>query len=240
MKPTQTLSEAFDDICVSQAPLNERLAAYAEKLRELNFPFAEAYDHLIARLIAGEIGSTAPAVGETMPDFILPGKNGRLVSLDDFTSRGPVVLSFNRGHWCPFCKIELKTIAEHVGEIHAAGAGLVSIIPDRQQFAQPLRVLTSDRFEIITDLENSYALSLGLVMWIGEQLKEMMRGRGHALETYHGADGWLVPLPATFVIGRDKRVVARRVDPDFRHRMEIDEILAAIKSPAAVGVENHK
>ncbi|WP_295559616.1 redoxin domain-containing protein [uncultured Hyphomicrobium sp.] len=229
MKQTTTLADAFEEICASEAPLNERLAAYAEKLRELNFPFAEAYDEVVARVLAGEVGQMAPAVGEPMPDFILPGKDGHLVSLDDVTQHGPAVISFNRGHWCSFCKIELRTIAEHHEEITASGAVMVSIIPDRQQFAGPLHALTLGKIQILTDVDNGYALSLGLVMWIGEHLKALMKGRGYHLETFHGSDGWFIPLPATFVVDQSKIVLARFVDPDFRRRMEIDEILAALR-----------
>lgn len=229
MKQTTTLADAFEEICASEAPLNERLAAYAEKLRELNFPFAEAYDEVVARVLAGEVGQMAPAVGEPMPDFILPGKDGHLVSLDDVTQHGPAVISFNRGHWCSFCKIELRTIAEHHEEITASGAVMVSIIPDRQQFAGPLHTLTLGKIQILTDVDNGYALSLGLVMWIGEHLKALMKGRGYHLETFHGSDGWFIPLPATFVVDQRKNVLARFVDPDFRRRMEIDEILAALR-----------
>jgi peroxiredoxin len=233
LKKAPTLAEAFEEICTSEAPLNQRLAAYAEKLRELNFPFAEAYDTMVGRVLAGEVGQTAPVVGAAMPDFILPGAEGDLVSLDDVTQLGPAVISFNRGHWCSFCKIELRTIAEHHDEIADTGAEMVSIIPDRQQFAKPLRTLIQDKFRILTDLDNGYALSLGLVMWIGENLKGLMKGRGYHLETYHGSDGWFVPVPATFVVGRDKTVLARFVDPDFRRRMEIEEIIAALRSAQA-------
>ncbi|HKZ97912.1 MAG TPA: peroxiredoxin-like family protein [Hyphomicrobiaceae bacterium] len=229
MKKTSTLAEAFEEICVMDAPLNERLAAYAERLKELGFPFSEAYDALVAKLIAGEIGTRAPVAGEAMPLFILPAKSGTLVALDELTAKGPVVISFNRGHWCPFCKIELKTIAAHHNEIAAHGAEVVSIMPDRQKFVGRLRADTLENLRILTDIDNGYALSLGLVMWLGERLRELMRGRGYHLETFHGNDGWFVPLPATFVVGSNGRVIARFVDPDFRKRMEIEDILAALR-----------
>ncbi|MFA5951136.1 MAG: peroxiredoxin-like family protein [Hyphomicrobium sp.] len=225
-----SLAVAFEEICNSDAPLNVRLAAYADRLRELNFPFAEAYDHLVARLIAGEIGNTAPVVGDDMPDFVLASKTGALTSLDDLTRAGPLVLSFNRGHWCPFCKIELRTIAAHHAEIRALGAEVASIIPDKQQFTHELRSATLDKLHILSDVDNGYALSLGLVMWLGDRVKELMKGRGYHLEAYHGNEGWFVPLPATFVIDQKKKVVARFVDPDFRKRMGIDDILAALGS----------
>lgn len=223
-----SLAEAFENICVMDAPLNVRLAAYANKLTELNFPFAEAYDELIARLLTGEIGKDSPKIGEPMPPFILPGQNGELISLDELLVNGPVVVSLNRGHWCPFCKIELRTIAEYHKEISSLGGQVVSILPDRQQFVRQLRQDTQDKLMILTDIDNGYALSIGLVLWLGEKLKALMKGRGHHLESYHGSDGWLVPLPATFVVATDGCVVARHVDPDFRTRMDINEILAAL------------
>jgi peroxiredoxin len=225
---TQTLADAFADICMMDAPLNARLAAYASKLRELNFPFAEAYDDLVARLYAGEVGCAAPSVGEIMPLFTLPSRSGSLVSLDDLVIRGPVVLSFNRGHWCPFCKIELKTISDYHSEIENQGARVVSIMPDRQGLTGDLRALTRDSILLLSDIDCGYALSLGLVAWVGEALKGLMKGRGYHLDAFHGNDGWFLPVPATFVIGRDFRIRARFVDPDFRKRMEIDEILSAL------------
>ena len=195
-----SLAEAFEAICVMDAPLNARLAAYAEKLRELNFPFAEAYDELVGRLLVGEIGTASPKVGDSMPLFVLPGRCGHLVGLQDLLQKGPVVISFNRGHWCPFCRIELRTITRHHAEIAAIGGQVVSIIPDRQQFLGQLHKDTDDELTILTDVDNGYALSLGLVLWLGDRLKTLMKGRGHRLETYQGNDGWFVPLPATFVV----------------------------------------
>ncbi len=233
MTKTATLTEAFDEICMMDGPLNARLAAYAAKLRELEFPYAEAYDDLVARLYAGEIGAQAPAVGEPMPPFILPSKAGVLVSLDELTAAGPVVISFNRGHWCPFCKIELRTIASYHHELAANGARIVTIMPDRQQFVEDLRQITLNTIEFLTDVDNGYALSLGLAMWLGKTVTELMRGHGYRLETYQGNDGWFVPVPATFVVGQDGLVIARFVDPDFRKRMEVTDIIAALKRAAS-------
>ena len=212
------------------APLNERLAAYATALRELNFPFAEAYDDLVARLKAGGIGASAPLVGELMPPFRLPAYPRRLVNLEEILSAGPAVISFNRGHWCPFCKIELSTIASHHDEIAAYGGQLVTILPDRQQFVRQLPDEVLRSFIVLSDIDNAYALSLGLAIWLGERIAKLMEGRGHRLAEYQGNDGWIVPLPATFVVGSNGRVIARHVDPEFRQCMEIDEILEVLKA----------
>lgn len=229
-KKPATLAEAFEEICALEAPLNERLAIYAAKLRELSFPFAEAYDDLVARLLAGEVGKEAPAVGDRMPDFVLPEQTGHLLTLDDLVAGGPAVISFNRGHWCPFCKIELRALAEHYHEIAGLGATVCSILPDRQRFTGELRAATKGNLRIVSDIDNGYALSLGLALWVGDRVKELMKGRGYHLDVYQGNDGWFLPLPATFVVARDKAVLARFVDPDFRRRMEIDEILKALRA----------
>jgi peroxiredoxin len=226
------MADVLEDICMLDAPLSVRLASYADKVRQLSFPFAEAYDDLAARLLSGEIGKDAPAVGETMPDFVLPERTGHLVSLDDILARGPAVISFNRGHWCPFCKIELRSLAENYDEITALGASVVSIIPDRQEFASLLRTWTSDKIIILSDVDNGYTLSMGLALWLGDRLKDLMTGRGVNLDLVQGNSGWFVPLPATFVLAPDKRVVARFIDPDIRRRMETSEILDALRAIA--------
>jgi len=233
VKKPSTLAEAFGQICKMEAPLNERLAAYASALRDLNFPFAEAYDDLVARLTAGGIGASAPLVGEMLPPFQLPAYPHRLVSLEELLHAGPVVISFNRGHWCPFCKIELSTIADHHEQIAAHGAQLVTILPDRQKFTRQLPDEILRSFIVLSDIDNAYALSLGLALWLGERVAKLMAGRGYRLSEYQGNDGWFVPLPATFVVGANGRVLARHVDPEFRQRMEIDEILAALKASHA-------
>lgn len=239
MTPSTTLAQAFADICTMDGPLSRKLAAYSDKLRELNFPFAEAYDVLVARLIDGAIGSGAPKVGEPMPPFALPARNGALVRLDDLLADGPVVISFNRGHWCPFCKIELRTVAAYHTEIAAHGGQVVSILPDGQGFLGQLDADTEGKLQILTDIDNGYALSLGLVMWLGDRLKELMQGRGFHLDQIHGNDGWFVPLPATFVVAPDGLVASRHVDPDFRLRMDVDEILAALRRVEGHSTQSH-
>ncbi|MGE0054712.1 MAG: peroxiredoxin-like family protein [Hyphomicrobium sp.] len=227
-KPT-SLVEAFDQICEMDGSLGDKLAAYNSRLKELNFPFAEAYDDLVSRLIDGQIGATAPKPGDRMPTFLLPGPDARLVSLEDVLAHGPAVLSFNRGHWCPFCRIELRALSDHHEELQALGVTAVSIIPDRQAFAARLDQELGERILILSDIDNAYSLSIGLALWLGDRLHELMLGRGHHLETYQGSDGWFVPLPATFVVSRKGIVVASFVDPDFRKRMEPDAILEILR-----------
>src|SRR5271169_5615286 len=121
------LAEALARICTMDAPLGARLAAYADVMRDLQSPFADEYDRIVARLRSGEAGAGAPHPGEDMPPFLLPSADGRMVSLDELRAGGPVVVSFNRGHWCPFCKIELGALAAAEREFAELDAKVVSI-----------------------------------------------------------------------------------------------------------------
>jgi peroxiredoxin len=84
-------------------------------------------------------------------------------------------------------------------------------------------------FRVLTDLDLAYAFSLGLVFWVGDKIKAAYRQFGIDLERFQGHGGWLLPIPATIVVGKDGRIKARFVDPDFRHRMAIEDILAALR-----------
>ena len=83
---------------------------------------------------------------------------------------------------------------------------------------------------MLTDFANGYAISLNLAIWIGEEMKQYMTKGGRDLEIYHGIGSWFLPIPATFVVGADGLVKTRFIDPDYRKRMDLDELLAALKS----------
>lgn len=230
MTSTRSFADILAEIVASDAPLGERLAAYAEALREAQSPFVVEYDRLVERVRQGMVGAGAPGPGEPMPPFLLPDAGGRMVGLEELLADGPLVVSFNRGHWCPFCKIELSALAGVRREFAELGARTISIMPDRQAFTAPLQASLDNRILVLTDMDNEYALSLGLVMWVGDAIRDLMIGWGPRLDAFQGNDAWFVPLPATFVVGRDGRVRARYVDADFRTRMEIADIMQALRS----------
>jgi peroxiredoxin len=223
-----SLVDALSEICVMDAPLWRRIETWVALQRASGSPFVEATQGLADRLQAGEIGRDAPKVGERMPPFLLPDRRGRLVALDDVAGPNGLVLSFNRGHWCPFCQIELAALAQAHEDFVELGANVVSIMPDRQAYVGRLPGAVVGRLSILSDVDNAYALSLGLVMWLGDQLKELMMRHGVPLEDIQGNDSWTVPVPATFVLDRAGVVVARKVEPDIRKRMDMDDIRRAL------------
>jgi peroxiredoxin len=78
-------------------------------------------------------------------------------------------------------------------------------------------------------MDNAYAMSLNLAIWVGAEMEEFMSQRGHSLPKFQGNDSWMLPIPATFVVGADGRIKARFVDPDYRKRMAVEELIAALQ-----------
>lgn len=216
----------FDEIKCLDAPLGERLAAYARHLATNNADIAAIYRDVIDRLAAADAGAKAPRAGARMPDFLLPDSGGRLHRLDDMVQAGPVVVSFNRGHWCAFCRLELLALAEVHGQITACGGTLVSIMPEVAGQVSRLRRNFDLPFPILTDIDNGYALACGLMVSLGPVLRAEFLRRGTDLGQFQRNDGWFVPIPATFVIGAGRRILGRFVDPDFTRRMAPADMLA--------------
>lgn len=228
MSQATTFAAAYAEICAREGPLAQRLADLSAILRTFDPPSAEAYEELVRTLQAAEAGMKAPNVGDPLPRFMLPDHEGHLARLDRMLASGPLVVSFNRGHWCEFCDLELRSFAAAHAEIAGRGARVVCILPERQEYARQVAERAANTILVLCDMDNSYALELDLVVWVGERVREIMSGHGLDLERFQGNGMWFVPIPATFVVARDGVIAARFVDPDFRRRMEIDAILAAL------------
>lgn len=224
----EALAEAFHRADTVDAPLDERLKFYLGESRKLLPDLETTYDELVARIQANGADVLVPAVGDELPEFLMTDSDGQLVDLASLLGKGPLVISFNRGPWCDYCGLELHALARAYPEIVAAGGEVVSIVPETAKYAKALRHSRDLPFRVLTDLDLAYALSLGLVFWVGDKIKETYRQFGIDLERFQGNGGWLLPIPATLVVGKDGRIKARFVDPDFRHRLGMENILSAI------------
>jgi peroxiredoxin len=228
----EAIGEAFRRSREMDASLNDKLKAFAAAGRAIQPRFAEAWDEVIARLKRAGAGTAAPQPGEPMPDFALPDHTGRLTTLAEFVEKGPVAVAFHRGHWCPYCRLNTAALADAYARAGESGGQIVAITPDRQRFAMALKQDSGAGFPILTDMDNGYALSLGLILHVGPELQQMMGSRGRNLPAFQGNDAWTLPIPATFVVGADGVVRARFIDPDFRQRMAIEDLLAALRAAA--------
>lgn len=227
----EILDHAFERARDLDAPLAARLESFADSLRIASPAFADAVERLISRLQQCGSGATAPKVGEPLPPFILPDSASHLVSLEDVVARGPAAISFHRGHWCPYCRINTNALAQAYCEVEPLGGQIIAITPDLAHFSMALKTEAKAKpFPILTDVDNGYALSLGLAIYVGDLLKKLMRSALIDVSTYQGNDAWFLPIPATFIVGRDGVILERFVDPDYRKRMAIEDIVEALKA----------
>jgi peroxiredoxin len=178
--------------------------------------------------VESNAGAKSPGTGDLFPSFTLPDDEGRVVQLAELLARGPVVVSLNRGHWCSYCRIELESLQGIHDEIRRRGASIVAITPDRQPYARKLKERSKLAFPVLSDMDNAFAMSLGLVVWVGEEIRALYENDNLNLAKSQGNDGWMIPIPATYVIAPDGRISASFVEPDFRKRMPPEQILEAI------------
>ena len=210
------------------APLAERLSAFAQDVAHLAPQFADIVERMVSRLKTAGAGNSSPVVGEPMPQFVLPDENGHLVSLAQLLDSGKTVVAFHRGHWCPYCRINADALAKIEPMVSDAGGQLVVITPEVQRYNKRLKAEAGATFPILTDLDCGYALDMELAIKINDEKRNAMTSAGWDISPFQDNDNWILPIPATFVVGEDGLVKARFVDPDYRKRMAIDELIAAL------------
>jgi peroxiredoxin len=108
-------------------------------------------------------------------------------------------------------------------------AQIVAISPETAKWGRELKQHARAGFHVLSDVDGGYALELGLLFWVGDEKRRAMQKGGYDIAPYQGNETWMLPIPATFIVGRDGMVVARFIDPDYRHRMEIEDLLDALR-----------
>src|SRR5689334_20552849 len=195
----ERLRSAFQRCRDMEGTLREQLEAYANAGREIFPAYGEAVDRLVARVNENGGGENAPRPGEAMPPFMLPDESGKIVTLDSLIAQGPVAVMFFRGHWCPYCRLNVRAVAQALDRIRAAGGQVVAIMPELQQYAERFKAESGAPFPVLTDIDNGYALSLNLAIWLGPEIQRLLSY--YDMASFHGNDGWVLPIPATFVVG---------------------------------------
>ncbi|MFN3958816.1 MAG: peroxiredoxin-like family protein [Parvularculaceae bacterium] len=231
------LERATDRAVATKAPLRVRLKIIADEVRRLNDVLADAVDRFVARLQDAEAGAAAPKVGDPFPDFLLPDQGGRLVGFDTLRGDGPLVIAFLRGHWCPYCKTTAVALGEIADAATAKGARIVAITPESRKYSERLSTDADHKFPVLTDVDNGFALALNLAIWVDDDMARLIAVAGWDVPAYQTAKSWVLPIPATFIVDRLGRVAARYVNADYRTRMDVDDILAALDALAQATAE---
>lgn len=225
------LEQAFQEARDLDGSLRERLDYIGKKVRILSPIYADAVDGFVDRLERAGAGVQAPQVGEPMPGFVLPDDQGHLVSLDRLLDKAPVVLAFFRGHWCPYCRLNAIGLAEIENEINPAQ--IIVISAETQRYTREIKAGARAKFPVLTDIGNGYALSLNLAIWVDDAMSSLIARAGWDIPKYQGQSGWILPIPSVFVVGQDGLIKARHVDPDYRRRLELDDLRAAARAALA-------
>ena len=189
----------------------------------------QGYEALVAQLVASRMPEASLKAGDRIPEFELPNVEGHLVGSEELLGRGPLVLSFFRGGWCPYCRLELGALQEALPDIEARGASTVAITPDTGgAFAAVKRDNRLD-FEILSDIDFGLALLFGIVFKLPDAIRDVYLRLGIDLGARHGnRHAWLLPIPATYIVDRHGMITRANVHPDFRRRMEPSEIIKVL------------
>jgi peroxiredoxin len=196
------------------ANLEERFAAHQARLAQMSFPHALR-------------------AGDQAPEFELPNADGRPIRLLDRLRRGPVVLTFYRGVWCPYCNLQLHGLQQALPEIKGLGASLLAVSPQLPDGSRAMVDNNGLTFEVLSDRGSFVASTYGVVFALSPDDQALFTDVGNDLTQSNGDNSWLLPAPATFVIARGGVIRHARVDADFTGRIEPDEIVAILKTIAA-------
>ena len=211
--------------------LEQELAVFrAEFERTAPVGRAELYSAKVEELRRQFPLKGALAVGDEAPDFTLSNTRQRQVSLTSALRAGPAIVTFYRGGWCPYCNIQLRAYQRALPEIAELGGQIFAISPQLPDGSLSVSEKNALEFEVLSDAGNAVGRSFGLVYALPEELRAVLKLNGKALPGINGDESWELPVPATFVIGQDRRVALAYVDIDYRRRLSPEDIIATLRS----------
>ena len=216
--------------------LEQQLAKFRQRASD---ELIETIQAGVDALIDSDIASRAIGEGDMAPDFTLPDAQGRPVTLSAMLARGPVVLAFYRGGWCPYCNLQLRAYQRVLPELRALGATLVAISPEPPDASLSTQEKNALEFKVLSDVDALAAKAYGLLFEFSDALREAYIGMGRDLSELNADGGWHLPVPATYVIAPNGRIELAYVDPEYRNRLEPAEILAALKTRRAAESQTH-
>lgn len=176
------------------------------------------------------IAERALAAGDDAVDFTLPNARGEQVSSEALRQQGPIVVSFYRGGWCPYCGLELKALQSVNAEIEALGARLVAISPQVPDESLSTAEKNRLEFEVLSDVDSKVADQYGLTFSLDEDLRPVYKNWGADVAVVNDDPDCKLPLPATYVISQDGKIVHSFVEEDYTERLEPDEILDSLRN----------
>lgn len=179
-----------------------------------------------AALASSDLVGRAIGAGGLAPDFTLPDAEGHPVTLSRALRDGPVVVSFYRGGWCPYCNLELRAYQALQAEMRAAGVRLIAVSPQTPDATTATVEGNALAFDVVSDVGSHVSRAFGIAFDLADELRPLYARLGHPLPDQNG-EGWALPVPATFVIAPSGEIVLAFIDTDYRRRLEPREAMAA-------------
>ena len=181
-------------------------------------------------LLDAKISERAAQTGNTLPNFELPDENNNKVTLDEILQGEYLIVSFYRGGWCPYCNMELRALQQLSPEFKNLGADLVAISPETPDNSLTTSEKNELQFKILSDINNEYAKSLNLAFQMPEDLQEVYHSFGLDVEKHNGNNNYELPMPATYVIDKNKTIIYDFVPEDYTKRLDPKDILEFLQN----------
>ena len=188
------------------------------------------HDRTTAVLKAQRFADRALGAGAQAPAFELPDHNGKRVSSADLLAKGRLVILFIRGRWCPFCVAQMEAMNYVASQIAAADASLVAISPQTEKQAYFMHDQHKLTFPLLVDARNEIARQFGLAYRVPDEQQQLYRRTFVNLPLANGDDSWTLPIPATYIIGRDGAILFGYANEDYTERPELLEILSRLEN----------
>jgi peroxiredoxin len=194
----------------------------------------ETMHRATADLIESGAAQRAKKPGDVAPSFALNDSDGNAVSSTDLLKRGPLVLSFYRGVWCPYCNMELQALQAAKPEFDKYDASLVAISPQTAPNSRKSVRQNKLSFPILSDVKGKVGAAFGLRFDLPDYLVELYKQLKNDLPTFNDDPSWTLPMPARYIIGQDGVILYSEVNPDYTRRPEPEDMIPVLQRAAAV------
>ena len=215
--------------------LQDRLDAFKADFESGRFPSLKPTQEMLDimhratdELIVGAEAQRARKAGDVAPEFTLNDSDGKPVSSRELLAKGPLVVSFYRGVWCPYCNMELQALQAALPEIAPRGASLVAISPQTAANSRKSQRDNKLGFPILSDAKSEVANAFGVRFALQDYLIEVYKGFNNNLPVVNEDPAWVLPMPARFVIGTDGIIAYAEVNPDYTQRPDPSELLPVL------------
>lgn len=226
-----------DPPTATETPKKKEIMSLQEKLDAFKKDFetniaprqaVEAFHRSNQELIDAGYAERALKAGDLAPGFTLQDSEGSPVYSRALLAKGPLVVTFYRGAWCPYCNLELQALEEALPDIESRGASLVAISQQGPANSRKSKRENNLTFPILMDRGGSVANRFGVRWNLPNYLVEVFKGFKVDLPSLHGVDEWTLPMPARYVIGQDGTIVYSEVNPDYTRRPEPSDLLPVL------------